>query len=211
MNKLHSENLQYCPATPDYASQVVNLLGNISTDTLNFIYGAEELRSRYLIKEFRGEKGYFSYSQHRLMLTDDRCIGVIAAYDRSEINRLNWGTLNAVFAFYPLPQAIKCLYKLLVSTSATPKPKGDSCFLYNLSVDPEFSRQGIGSQLLEQEILRARNRKYKMIELDVATTNQRAISLYRHHGFLVKQQINNPRILNGFRFDSHLRMSLELQ
>ncbi|WP_446470505.1 GNAT family N-acetyltransferase [Xenorhabdus stockiae] len=211
MNKLHSANLQHCPATPDYASQVINLLGNISSDTLNFIYGAEELRSRYLIKEFCGEKGYFGYSQHRLMLSDDRCIGVIAAYDRSEINRLNWGTLSSVFSFYPFPQAIKCLYRLLASTSATPKPEGNSCFLYNLSVDPEFSRQGIGSQLLEQEILRARDRKYKMIELDVATTNQRAINFYRHHGFLVKQQIDNPRILNGFCFNSHLRMFLELQ
>ncbi|WP_422824321.1 GNAT family N-acetyltransferase [Xenorhabdus siamensis] len=87
-------------------------------------------------------------------------------------------TIEFCFYILPLPQAIKCLYRLLVSTSATPKPKDDSCVLYNLSVDPEFSRQGIGSQLFEQEILRARNRKYKMIESWTLLLPTSALSAY---------------------------------
>ncbi|CDL79217.1 hypothetical protein XCR1_1060068 [Xenorhabdus cabanillasii JM26] len=48
-----------------------------------------------------------------MMLVNGRCVGVIAAYDRSKIKRLNWGTLNSIFSFYPFPQAIKCMYRLL--------------------------------------------------------------------------------------------------
>lgn len=210
MIKYLCEDLQYRTATTEYAEQVVGLLGNIAPDTLRYIYGPSEQRNAYLKRAFRCDLGYFGYSRHRLALLGNHCIGMVAAFERQEHWLLDIDTLRSLFRFYPPFQALKCLYRLLASTAASPKPHRGVYFLYNFSIDQTLNGQGIGSWLLQQEIIRARQRGCHYIELDVETTNHRAIRFYEHHGFVISQHIVNRHGVKGFHFAEHWRMSLGL-
>ncbi|CAI0807241.1 GNAT family N-acetyltransferase [Serratia sp. JSRIV002] len=210
MIKYPCEDLQYCTATAEYAEQVVGLLGNIDPHTQRYIYGPKGQRNAYLKHAFRCDLGYFGYSRHRLALLGNRCIGMVAAFERREHWLLDIYTLRSLFHVYPLFQALKCLYRLLVSTAASPKPHRGIYFLYNFSIDQTLAGQGVGSWLLQQEIIRARQRGCHYIELDVATTNHRAIRFYEHNGFVVSQHITNRHCIKGFHFDEYWRMSLGL-
>ena len=53
----------------------------------------------------------------------------------------------------------------------------------DLWVDPSHQGQGIGSQLMRQMEQRARDRGYESVELEVLTSNTRALSLYKYLGY----------------------------
>lgn len=58
------------------------------------------------------------------------------------------------------------------------------CVLHMLVVDPNVRGQGLGRQLLEDCIRRARDEGCRGMRLDVVATNLPAISLYEQQGFI---------------------------
>ena len=51
------------------------------------------------------------------------------------------------------------------------------------AVNRETRGQGIGSAMMERLIARARQSRFEQIELEVVSTNRRAVGLYLRHGF----------------------------
>lgn len=66
---------------------------------------------------------------------------------------------------------------------------------------PEYRGRGIGSQLLEKVIDKAKEFGLEKIELHVYTTNKSAIALYEKFGFEEEGIIKKYRKLNGEYFD----------
>jgi ribosomal-protein-alanine N-acetyltransferase len=60
----------------------------------------------------------------------------------------------------------------------------DEVHLLNITVRPDAQRQGLGRKLLDQVILLAQDAGMKAVLLEVRPSNQRALSVYRHLGFL---------------------------
>ena len=54
-----------------------------------------------------------------------------------------------------------------------------------MSVRQDYWRQGIGSAMMERLIAHARQSEFEQIELEVVSTNRRAINLYVKYGFQV--------------------------
>ena len=61
--------------------------------------------------------------------------------------------------------------------------KEDICRIFDLYVKPEFRGRGIGKRLLEAAINEIKSRGIKTIRIDVISSNERAINLYRKFGF----------------------------
>lgn len=202
--------LQYGPATPAQAGQWLGLLDSIAPATQRFIYGRDEVRAAVVGAAFRNNLGYFGHARHRVVLVDSVYVAMAATFGRKEQFRLNLGMLRLFFDSYPPVQALQRLRRLMAFTAASPKPGRAACFLYDFAVAPAFRGRGMGSWLLQQEIERARKCRCHTVELDVESTNESAIALYRRHGFQVSQDWHNPRRLDGFIFDSHLRMTLRI-
>lgn len=55
--------------------------------------------------------------------------------------------------------------------------------LLNLTVDPEFQRQGIGSRMLQRFVELARRHGVDTVLLEVRPSNISALALYRKNGF----------------------------
>jgi len=211
MVDLSYRRLCYCEAAPSYAAQAINLLGNIAPATQRFIYGSETQRVGYMKVAFCQNLGYFGYSRHRLLLLDNRCIGIVASCENREHWRLDIETLGAMFRFYRLPYALKSIYRLIASASGSCKPSRGAYFIYNFAIDRLFSCHGFGTQLLHKEIARAQKQGYCSIELDVALNNPRAIVFYQRNGFKISQRLNNRTCVDEFHFERLLRMKLDLK
>ena len=70
----------------------------------------------------------------------------------------------------------------------------------DLWVAPANQGKGIGSKLMERMEARARNRGYDSVELEVLTSNTRALSLYKYLGYRVTKR--------GMRMDRVLELPL---
>ncbi|MEJ5869173.1 GNAT family N-acetyltransferase [Pseudokineococcus sp. 5B2Z-1] len=69
-----------------------------------------------------------------------------------------------------------------------PKGAPDCGFLYDIEVDAEHRRRGLGRALLEQAELAVRARGVGSLELDVFGSNTGAVGLYASAGYVVVTQ-----------------------
>jgi ribosomal protein S18 acetylase RimI-like enzyme len=74
---------------------------------------------------------------------------------------------------------------------------------------PEYRGKGIGSQLVEATIRKARELSFEKIELSVYASNVPAISLYRKLGFVEEGRKKRSRLLDGV-YDDVILMAFEL-
>ncbi|MCP4581150.1 MAG: GNAT family N-acetyltransferase [candidate division Zixibacteria bacterium] len=73
------------------------------------------------------------------------------------------------------------------------------CELKRMYVKPEFRKQGIGRQLAEAVIARARDTGYKLMRLDTLANMTEAVNLYRSLGFKESERYRyNP--IEGAKF-----------
>ena len=77
------------------------------------------------------------------------------------------------------------MYKGLRVERILPPPKGETHYIAQLGVTPEWRGQGIGTQLLENLLEQGRTAHRKVAALDVAVDNLRAQALYERLGFVV--------------------------
>ena len=76
-----------------------------------------------------------------------------------------------------------------------------------MGVLKESRGQGIGSALLHQALVEARNRGLERVELDVYASNRTAIDLYEKFNFQIEGQKRRARKLDG-RYDDIIVMAL---
>ncbi|MEK7412348.1 MAG: GNAT family N-acetyltransferase [Planctomycetota bacterium] len=64
-------------------------------------------------------------------------------------------------------------------------PLGKTAFITNVSVLPGFTGLGIAGLLLKDSMLFARTRRFPTLRLEVNESNERAVTFYVRHGFVV--------------------------
>ena len=99
--------------------------------------------------------------------------GVMIAYDGADYARMRTKTFDYLERYMPIP------YKDMEDES-----KKGEFYLDSLAVAPQMRKKGIGRQLLEWGICRARMLRIPQVVLAVDPDNQRAQALYRKIGFL---------------------------
>ncbi|PVX24200.1 MAG: hypothetical protein CW691_08305 [Candidatus Bathyarchaeum sp.] len=78
-----------------------------------------------------------------------------------------------------------------------------------ITVHDNYQNVGIGTALLEHLIGIARTKKLTKLHLDVSTTNERAIHVYKSAGFSIEAKLCNESIVNG-KYRDEYRMALFL-
>jgi ribosomal protein S18 acetylase RimI-like enzyme len=85
--------------------------------------------------------------------------------------------------------------KLIGLVAVYDNPTERSGWITNVSVDPNYSRKGIASGLLNECNKYFENKKYFSIFLEVFLNNEKAIKLYSKYGFIKYQIQQNKMIL----------------
>jgi 2-polyprenyl-3-methyl-5-hydroxy-6-metoxy-1,4-benzoquinol methylase len=86
--------------------------------------------------------------------------------------------------------------KLVGLVAAYDNPTEKFGWITNVSVDPNYSRKGIASKLLNECNKYFENKNYFNIFLEVFLDNKKAIELYNKHGFIKHKLKQNKMILN---------------
>lgn len=60
----------------------------------------------------------------------------------------------------------------------------DEVHLLNLAVHPQFQRRGLAKRLLDHLVSYAKSKQFSSVLLEVRVSNQQAIDVYHHCGFL---------------------------
>ena len=84
--------------------------------------------------------------------------------------------------------------KLIGLVAAYDNPIEKFGWITNVSVDPDYSRKGIASELLNECNKYFENKKYFSIFLEVFSNNEKAIKLYIKHGF-INYKIKDSRMI----------------
>ncbi len=93
--------------------------------------------------------------------------------------------------------------------SASSRPRLRHCGEIGMSVLKSYWGRGIGSLLLDELLVWARENRITKINLRVRTDNERAIKLYERQGFVREGTIAREFCVQGKYFDHHW-MGLEL-
>ena len=77
--------------------------------------------------------------------------------------------------------------------SVVHETKGDVAHIYQMWVSPDTRGLGLARAMIEKIITWAKDNKIRQLKLDVTTTNQAAISLYKAIGFVPHGQLEPLR------------------
>ena len=72
-----------------------------------------------------------------------------------------------------------------------------------LSVKQKHWRKGIGNQMMKTLIQWAKNNNFKKLNLEVTTTNEGAISLYKKHDFIIEGTNKRSMMIKGNYIDTY--------
>jgi ribosomal protein S18 acetylase RimI-like enzyme len=75
------------------------------------------------------------------------------------------------------------------------------CGVLGMGVLGDFRQQGIGAELLRQTLKVAKEDEIERIELEVFSSNERAVQLYERAGFVLEGRKRRARILDDIEAD----------
>ena len=64
----------------------------------------------------------------------------------------------------------------------------NSCLIDAICVDREYKNKGIGAQLLQKSIAKARNERFSLLNRLIFADNHKATEFYKAHGFTTKKK-----------------------
>ena len=126
---------------------------------------------------------FIGYENIYLCLIGGEIAGLVIGYSGKPVNKL-----RAIFDLLCKFKLYQILNYLLISSSLfdsfyTPKLNVDDFYISVIVVHEKFRNHGVGTFLLSESILIAKECGCKKIVLDVNTNNYAALSLYNKFGF----------------------------
>ena len=180
-------SLTFRPAQPSDASQVSRLIYETFPKMATFILGlgdAEQAKA-ILAKLFTQPGHRFSYEFTRIIIHNDRVIGMFIAYSGSDLLTLNWRLARLLVTQYSLAEKLKLIQRglpvIFIQEAAS-----DEYLLSNLAVKKGQRGKGIGTQILAYLEAQAKQTGFHKLSLMVTIDNQDARRFYERHGFHIK-------------------------
>ncbi len=119
-------------------------------------------------------------------------VGTGCFYDRSQNERLRGETPQVVASFFSEAEAAELGTRFKSIASYVQPPAEGEVYLANFGVAPQLRGQGVGSQMLREQIAQVRAAGYATFGLDVSIENPRAEGLYARMGLKVVRENASP-------------------
>jgi ribosomal protein S18 acetylase RimI-like enzyme len=162
------------------------ILSAYSEGENNIAYDEKSIRMvRDLIE---AENNFLGHENIYLCMSKGDVAGLVIGYSGKA-----WSKLKALFNLLIKLRLTQILNYLIVGsqlfhTGYTPYLEEDDFYISVLVVDEKYRGQGIGTFLLTEGILMAREKNCKNVILDVDNNNEIAKSLYKKFGFITRKE-----------------------
>jgi ribosomal protein S18 acetylase RimI-like enzyme len=165
-----NEKIELRPARPDDADIASVLLYAAYTHTQATSPEPEVYESKFswrLQHFFRQDGSRFSYQYTQVAEQGSEVVGLVLSFGGRDEERLN----------------------AAVGWALAREAEDDEWYVDALAVFKDWSRQGIGTRLLQAAEQQARQHHYAKIALSVAQENEAALSLYQHLRYSVTRKV----------------------
>lgn len=163
----------------------------------------------FLYFAFTRQQGQFSYNNHTGIYVDDVLTGIAAYWTRKDLSDFMRAHLRDIFAFYGISKGAGVMFRGLQVEHVMREPGKGCGYIANVGIAEAARGQGLGQQLVQQQIERARIEKLDACELDVRVGNP-ARNLYQRLGFRDQTTRHSTRNNSFGKINSHTRMRLAL-
>lgn len=167
----------------DNLMQVAQIIYQTDDFIFPFLFGKKEKAIPRLKQLVELEHNAFSY-QHIIIDIETEIKGILIEQNRSD-NIKEERDYKQVFSTLSLILlAIKQVFLFPIFHFKLKEGR----YIQNLTVDEKSRGQGIGTRLLLDALMRAKEDGIKKLYLDVEIKNHKAIKLYEKHGFVIKKK-----------------------
>jgi ribosomal protein S18 acetylase RimI-like enzyme len=199
------------PATPEFADVVPDLIYETDPTIFSSIVGGRtEVLTRWISALWTAPGNDFSHEFARVAVRDGELLGLELGFAGSDKERL--GHKNAELSRGSLDVESLAHMREAMGRGIrylTPYVPHRVYYLMFLSVAETGRNQGIGGQLLQNAIERARGAGLRSVHLDVYAGNP-AIRLYERAGMEIFVETRVPSLERGQGIPPHYRMVLAL-
>lgn len=179
--------IQFRQARPGDVHQAVPLIYSSGPTIFDYLFTHKSTGSpqKYLHSAFMQGVGQHGFQTHTVATVAGQVVGVGSCFSGKEALGFTLATGRQIFSIFGPLHCWNIMYKGLRVEQILPPPKGETHYIAQLGIAPEWRGQGIGTQLLENLLEQGRTAQRKVAALDVAVDNPRAQALYERLGFVV--------------------------
>jgi ribosomal protein S18 acetylase RimI-like enzyme len=148
----------------------------------------DEEKSRHMVEDLiEVGNNFLGHENIYLCFSKDDIAGLVIGYSGKAGSKLK--VLLELLIKLRLTQLLNYLIvgSQLFHTGHTPYLEEDDFYISVLVVDKKYRNRGVGTSLLNEAILIAREKKCRNIILDVDNDNEIAKSLYKKFGFITRK------------------------
>ena len=179
------QSLSFRPCVAADVSAAVPLIYSSGPGAFNYVFCSRHEREAqdFLRHAFINGRSEFGFQQHLAALVDGDVVAVGALRTQPESAGFMLAALRDIGSFYAARQVPGVIFRGLRTEQVIRPPQANRGLIYQLGVKPELRGRGIGEQLVQQLMLRAKASRLTHVALDVADNNPRARALYLRLGF----------------------------
>jgi ribosomal-protein-alanine N-acetyltransferase len=141
---------------------------------------------------FRSGRTAFSWTRVLVAEDEGRVVGEMARFPGSDWRRLRIPTGLVMLAAAGPVGAVRLIHRGRREDRSMETVPREGLFVLSLAVAPERRGHGIGADLLRAARREARALGLRLVVLDVAARNERAVAFYRREGFRVASEHRIP-------------------
>jgi len=199
------------PAEAGHHGRAVPLLYDSSPALLQFMFRARSTATAVLARLYRMRFGHFSHRFAQVATVEGRVVGISLGYGAGELSKESLpGSIGLLLNSPPTLWWHLAARVSTIVAGYVPPPAGNSFYLNNLAVDPNFQGSGIGRALLLAACSRAWDSGHRQVELDVSSNNAGAITLYQQCGFGEISRTRPDKYLQKYALPTLLRMRKDI-
>ncbi|PJZ81076.1 GNAT family N-acetyltransferase [Leptospira meyeri] len=182
---MENPNLIIRTAKPTDVETIVPLIYSSGPKAWTYVFGeGKKTPFDFLNSSYVKRGNTVSYTNHYVAELNGKVVGSILSYTQPSFLALTVGTAIRILFVYKW-NALKVMARGLKTETIIQPPKSGCLYLGHIAVSETERNKGIAKKLIEYMI--TKNKKYKIISLDVSAENKPAISLYQKLGFEIKE------------------------
>lgn len=161
-----------------------DLMFSAGSGLFSYVFASTPEKSLDILRQAFGEPSHaFSYEFAQIVEVDDRLAGIVLGYP-ADVKRHAEENIQGIMAkILPLHRVPRILVNLADLSRIKQEVKADTYFILSLCIAPEYRDRGLGTALLHDTELAAKESGCTGMALDIAYTNTDAQRFFDRQGY----------------------------
>ncbi len=161
-----------------------DLIFSADSGLFSYVFASTPEKSVDILRQAFGEPSHaFSYEFAQIVEVDDRVAGIILSYPGTTKRRAEENIQGIMAKILPLQRVPRILINLADLSRIKQDVKAQMYFILSLCIVPEYRNRGLGTALLNDTELTAKESGCTVMALDIAYTNTHAQRLFDRQNY----------------------------